>query len=81
MGEVEWDGHARNAIGCEPVVRQPEVRPEANPVSLELLVEFGDPTLEGCFVDGHPEIADPHIEQLVVWPTGPDPFLPPPTWF
>ena len=46
MREVERDRDARHAVGREPLVRQPEVRPEPDAARFELRVELGDALLE-----------------------------------
>ena len=77
MGQAEGNREARHAVGSEPIVREPEVSPEANVPLLELLIELSNPPLEHAAFDREAEVADPHIEQLFVRPARPDRLLSP----
>src|SRR5207249_2620127 len=66
MREVIWNRYAGNAVRREPLVGQPEARPEPQAAHVELGVDLGDPLLELGALDRDAEIAHPHLEELLV---------------
>ena len=75
MGEIERNSHAGRSVRREPVVRQPRMRAKENTARLELPMYFDDASFDRRTVDGNAEGADPHVEQVLVSPTGPDRLL------
>ena len=65
MRQIEGNRDARNAVGREPLVRQPVVRPH-QPAAVELLVDLRDARLDNGSRDRQPEVAHPDVEQLLV---------------
>src|SRR6185503_20846887 len=63
VGEIEWNGHPGNAVGAVPLVGEPEVRPEAEPEGLELVVELLDPVRELPCPDRQSKIEEPEVEE------------------
>ena len=74
--EVERNRDPGHAIGREPFVREPEVRPELNAARGELLVEIGDPLLQRAAFDRQIQLRHPQVEELVVRPFGPERWRP-----
>jgi hypothetical protein len=68
MGEIKWDGDARNTVRCEPFVGNPKMWPETEMLGLELLLELIDTSRKKRTVDGHVETAHGEIEQSVIGP-------------
>ncbi len=66
VGEEERDGDTRHPVRREPLGRQPAVRLEADSAGRELVVESGDPRLEGGSLDLDAEITDTTLEELLV---------------
>ena len=64
--EVERNRDAGHAVGREPFVREPVVRPERQPARVELGVELRDPRFELGALDRDAEIAHADLEQLLV---------------
>jgi hypothetical protein len=72
MGEIKRDGDARHAIGREPFVGEPEMRPEAlEAARVQLLLQFGQALGEHAVFDRDAQLAHPQIEQLLVRPVFP----------
>ena len=72
MRKVEGDRHAGDAVGREPLVREPEMRPEAlEPARVELLLQLGEALGQHAVVDGDAKLAHPQIEELLVRPVLP----------
>ena len=57
MGQVKRDGDARHTVRREPIIRQPEMRAEADPAIFQVCIEFLDALLKPCPL--HPEIQVP----------------------
>ena len=66
MREVKRNRHSRNAVGTEPVGRQPEVRAEPHPLELQFVVHPLDAFLQRCAVDADRQIGEPEFEELGV---------------
>ena len=64
--EVERNRDARHAVGREPLVGEPEVRPEDGAPRGELARELGDALLELGALDVQIEIAEAQVEQSLV---------------
>src|SRR5690242_353381 len=64
--QVEGHCDARNAVRREPLVRDPEVRLEAQPVPAQLAAQPGDALLQRTGAQRKSQIAQPHVEQLLV---------------
>ena len=71
MGEVERDRDAGHAVRAEPLVGQPEVRPELEAAGLQLAVQLGDALFEVGALDREVEVAQAQVEQALVVPFGP----------
>ena len=71
VGEVEGNRDAGHAVGREPFVRQPEVRPEAEAAHLQVAIEFLDARLERAAFDRHAKLRHAQLEQFIVGPPGP----------
>ena len=70
MGEIERHRHAGDAIGCEPLIREPVMGPH-QPAPFQLGVHLGDVLLD--FGPGHRQmqVAQPRGEELLVRPRRP----------
>ena len=66
VGQVKRHRHARHSVGREPLVGNPEMRPEGDPPGSQLLVKPLNPTFEGRPLDRKLQIAHPHLEKLGV---------------
>ena len=64
--EIERNGDAGHAVRREPLVGQPVVRPERQAARVELGVDLRDALLELGALDREAEIAQAHLEQLLV---------------
>jgi hypothetical protein len=69
--QVERDRDARHVIGGEPFVREPIVGPEGQPARLELDADLGDALFDLGAFNRDAEIAQPDLQQLLVWPRRP----------
>ena len=65
-GTGRKDGDAADAVGREPLVRQPIVRTEDDLARLELVVQIGNASGEHAGLDADAEIAHPQVEQRLV---------------
>ncbi len=66
MREIERDGDAGNAVGREPLVREPEVRAEQQAAAGQLAVQLLDSQREVGAFDLQIELAELHVEQFLV---------------
>src|SRR5207245_1898963 len=73
VDQVERDGHAGHAVGTEPFVGEPEVRPEVQATRLQLADELGDAVLDAGALDAQVEVARPEGEQPLAGPRLPGP--------
>ena len=71
MCKVERDGDAGDAVGREPLLRQPAVRPKADAAGGELSIQPLDRLLEIGARDRQSEITKSQTKQLVVATTFP----------
>ena len=66
MCEIEGNRDAGNAVRREPLVRQPEVRPEHERARLELAIDLVDANRELGAFDLQIELAELQVQELVV---------------
>ena len=71
MGQVKRNRNAGHAVRREPLFGQPDVRLEANAAFVEFTVETFDVRLEEGVLDLDGQIANPHVEQMLVSQTVP----------
>ena len=71
MCKIKREGTAGDAVGGEPVVGEPEVRAENDPVLREFRIQVMDAVFDDGVFDGYPEVAHADLEQLLVGPFGP----------
>src|SRR5262245_15778366 len=71
VSQVERNRDPRDAVRAVPLVGQPEVGSEAEPVVAELAVELVDPVGELPAADRQTEVAEPEVEEALVGPAGP----------
>src|ERR1700761_9282821 len=76
MSEIKRDGDARRAIGRKPLARNPGMRPHPDVVIGELAVKRVEAFLQPRAFDGHFEVLEPDLQQLVVGQLGPRIFWP-----
>ena len=66
MREIERDGDAGNAVGREPLVREPEVRAEQQAAAGQFAVQLLDSQREVGALELQIELAELHVEQFLV---------------
>jgi hypothetical protein len=66
MREIEGNGDSWDAIGREPLVRQPVVRTERHAACGQLLVQLGDPGFQRTAFDPQIELAELQVQQLLI---------------
>src|SRR6266852_597168 len=71
MGQIKRNGDARRYVGAEPFVRDPGMRPDAQPAPAELVVEIGQARLEPRAFDRDLEVLEAKLQELVVGQRGP----------
>src|SRR5207245_10405551 len=68
---VEGNRDPRHAVRAEPLVGEPEVRPEAQAARLQLAEQLGQAVLEAAALDPQAQVAQPEAEQPLVVPVRP----------
>ena len=68
--KIERNGDAGHAVGREPFGRDPGVRSERQAARGQLAVERRDALFEPAAFDSQTEVAEAHIEQLLVGKSG-----------
>ena len=66
VGQVEGDGDSRHLVGREPLLGEPVVGAKPEAPGRELVVEGVDPLQERSALNRQAEIAEPHVQQLVL---------------
>ena len=66
MGQVKRNGNARHAVRREPFFRKPDVRLKPNAATIQFTVQPLDVRLEKRSLKLEPNVADPHIQQVLV---------------
>ena len=64
--EIEGDGDSRDPVGSVPAIGEPEVRAEVEASGFEFRVEFFDAVFEDGPFDFDTQIADPHVQNLII---------------
>jgi hypothetical protein len=58
MGEIEGDGNAGRALGAEPLVGEPSMRPDPQASLIQFVVNAAQTPLEPGSFNGDPEIPE-----------------------
>jgi len=66
MREIEGDGDSGDPVGSVPAIGEPEVRAEVEASGFEFRVEFFDAVFEDGPFDFDTQIADPHVQKLII---------------
>src|SRR5262249_21198489 len=71
MRQIERKGDSRRAVGAEPFLGDPSMRPHAQPALLELVVQIREPALQPRAFEREPQVLEPQLQQFLVGQPGP----------
>ena len=66
MGQIKWNGETGNAIGREPLSRQPDVWLETDPAIVQFAIETFDVRFEKRSLEANRQIANASVEQSLI---------------
>jgi len=66
MGQIKRNSDPGRGVRTKPLVRDPCVRAYTNPALFELVVEFAEAALKPRAFDGHFEVPEAQLEELLV---------------